>query len=63
MRFEVVINWDYYLELEFVALVSLKRLYASQIPETKLNLVMVRCIRDFYNCPEHVKVGNILHCL
>ena len=47
----------------FVVLVSFKRFHASQIPETNLNSVIVWCVRDFYNCPEHMVVGNVLYCL
>ena len=48
---------------EFAVLVSFKRLNASQILEGKLNLVMVQYVRDFYNCFEHIAVGNVLHSL
>ena len=51
------------LGTEFAVLVSFKRLNASQIPEGKLNLVMVQYVRDFYNCFEHIAVGNVLHSL
>ena len=33
------------------------------LPETKLTLVMVWCVRDYYNFPEHMVLGNALHCL
>ena len=44
-------------------LISFKRFLESQIPGTKLNLVLIWCVRDFFNWPEHVVVGNVLHCL
>ena len=46
---------------EFAALISFIRFHLIQTIEVKHNLVMVWYVRDFYDCPEHMQVSNILH--